>query len=120
MAQNIRLVDKCSIDSGLVRIGFSEPEQDIVVSCNPADLKKFVATLEVVQHLTPTCVVARNLSCLCDVRSEIKTKLCEECSWHVVCTLPSHVGNILFVILCKLCPACWASGLTSYNVKDVL
>ena len=55
VTQNIRMVDKSSsIDSGVVRIGFIVPEEDVVKSCsNRAELKMFMFTIEVVQHLTP-------------------------------------------------------------------
>ena len=41
-------MDKDHIDSGIVRIGFSEPDFDIIISCDPEELKKFVYTLEAV------------------------------------------------------------------------
>ena len=52
--RNALILDKTNIDSGLVRIRFTEYELDVVISCsNPAELKVFIGTMEVVQHLTP-------------------------------------------------------------------
>ena len=78
VVQNIRLMDKSNIDSGVVCIGFAEPELDIVIVCNPKELKVFMHTMEVVQHLTSKCFeLPLNFSsqCLCENSTVFSTCL---------------------------------------------
>ena len=56
------MLDKSSIDSGVVRVGFIEPELDVVISCsNPTEVKVFIGTIDVLQHLTPLRTTTRML-----------------------------------------------------------
>ena len=93
------MVDKSNIDSGLVRIGFKEPELDVVILCsNPAELKVFIETTEVVQHLTPlTCEWNMQSRCRSRVCYPTYSKNCISCS---VNDSPNvRVSNIPLLIL---------------------
>ena len=69
--QNIRTADTSNITSGVARLGFITPELDIVISCNPPELKIFVDTVKTVHNLTPKYKRLWNgCKCLCTLHQE--------------------------------------------------
>lgn len=59
---NVRSLDKQYIACGLVRIGFIRPKVDIVVLCNPGELKVLVHTVEIVRNLEEPTFTERKYS----------------------------------------------------------
>ena len=49
MRENIRLLDKAEIKKGVFRIGFINPELDVIVACSHRQLLFFVDVMEGVQ-----------------------------------------------------------------------
>lgn len=82
--QNIRKMDKINVDMGVIRIGFIEPETDLVIMCNPKELKFFVETVEVVSTFT-ALNIGRLQVCKCRRlnNTELSTWTCQES--HEVC-----------------------------------
>lgn len=94
------MMDKARIASGVVRIGFVEPELDVVISCNPRELKVFIDTIEAVKDLpTKYCELERKIicTCLCNPSIRFQTVICQKCIIQVVRSLPSvdDVSKIL-------------------------
>ena len=93
--QNVRTVDKVNIANGIVRVGFIEPDLDVVISCNPEELKVFIDTVEAVQNITPRWCSRAEISHICvnDLGEHpgMQEMFCSTCVNRIICN--SHNGD---------------------------
>ena len=66
-------MDKDYIDNGTIRIGFTEPSLDIIISCDSGELKKFTRTVEAVKDTSN-----QEWLLICDCMSVDYWCVCEE------------------------------------------
>lgn len=110
----MRPVDKHNIDNGLVRIGFTIPNLDIMISSDPEELKAFIYTVEVIKDMKvppPRCTDKfhfRRLKCICKGRKFSKYK-----RYHI------NAFDCPFSVLIEdLCVSCCYGVLECYNGSD--